>query len=92
MIYFQKEHNQTGYGKRTLLAPEGAFALNNKDTVIAGTNLFKGDDVISAGAGQVNVAPPDNKTGEQTNRLLSTLIRQNAKKPEISPMNLYEIS
>jgi len=82
----------TGYGKRTLLAPEGAFALNNKDTVIAGTNLFKGDDVISAGAGQVNVAPPDNKTGEQTNRLLSTLIRQNAKKPELSPVNMYEIS
>lgn len=28
-----------GYGKRTLLAPEGAFALNNRDTVVAGTNL-----------------------------------------------------
>jgi hypothetical protein len=28
-----------GYGKRTLLAPEGAIALNDKDTVIAGTNL-----------------------------------------------------
>jgi len=28
-----------GYGKRTLLAPEGAIRLNNKDTVIAGTNL-----------------------------------------------------
>ena len=28
-----------GYGKRTLLAPEGAIALNNDDTVLAGTNL-----------------------------------------------------
>ena len=28
-----------GYGKRTLMAPEGAIALNDKDTVIAGTNL-----------------------------------------------------
>lgn len=28
-----------GYGKRTLLAPEGAIALNNDDTVIAGTRL-----------------------------------------------------
>jgi len=28
-----------GYGKRILSAPEGTFALNNKDTVIAGTNL-----------------------------------------------------
>ena len=36
-----------GYGKRTLLAPEGAIALNDKDTVIAGTKLFKGNDVIN---------------------------------------------
>ena len=36
----------SGYGKRTLFGPEGAIQLNNKDTVIAGTNLF-GDDVKS---------------------------------------------
>jgi hypothetical protein len=30
---------KNGYGKRTLLAPEGAIALNDKDTVITGTNL-----------------------------------------------------
>jgi hypothetical protein len=35
-----------GYGKRTLMGPEGTIALNDKDTVIAGTNLF-GDDVKS---------------------------------------------
>jgi hypothetical protein len=35
-----------GYGKRTLMGPEGAIALNDKDTVIAGTNLF-GDNVKS---------------------------------------------
>lgn len=29
-----------GYGQRTLFGPEGAIALNNKDTVIAGTELF----------------------------------------------------
>ena len=29
-----------GYGSRTLMGPEGSIALNNKDTVIAGTNLF----------------------------------------------------
>lgn len=28
-----------GYGKRTLLSPEGAIALNDNDTVVAGTNL-----------------------------------------------------
>ena len=35
-----------GYGKRTLFGPEGAIQLNNKDTIIAGTDLFKkGNDV-----------------------------------------------
>lgn len=38
-----------GYGKRTLIGPEGAIALNDKDTIVAGTNLFdkKGDDIVS---------------------------------------------
>jgi hypothetical protein len=35
-----------GYGKRTLMGPEGAIQLNDKDTVIAGTNLF-GNDIAS---------------------------------------------
>jgi hypothetical protein len=40
------------------MGPEGAIALNNKDTVIAGTNLFpKGDDVISKPAGAVSMTP-----------------------------------
>ncbi len=30
----------SGYGSRTLMGPEGAIALNDKDTVIAGTSLF----------------------------------------------------
>ena len=30
----------SGYGNRTLMGPEGAIALNDKDTVIAGTKLF----------------------------------------------------
>ncbi len=32
--------SDSGYGKRTLFGPEGAIKLNDKDTVIAGTNLF----------------------------------------------------
>jgi hypothetical protein len=32
-----------GHGQRTLMGPEGAIGLNNKDTVIAGTNLFDSD-------------------------------------------------
>jgi len=47
----------TGYGKRTLMGPEGAIQLNNKDTVIAGTDLFKkGDDVMSGPKGAITVA------------------------------------
>jgi hypothetical protein len=34
--------SEGGYGKRTLLAPEGAIKLNDNDTVIAGTNLGGG--------------------------------------------------
>ena len=47
-----------GYGKRVLSTPEGTIALNNKDTVVAGTNLFKGDDVISAPAGAATLSDP----------------------------------
>ena len=39
----------TGYGKRTLMAPEGAIALNDKDTVIAGTDLGGGGGGRSTG-------------------------------------------
>jgi len=31
--------SEGGYGNRTLLTPKGSIALNDKDTVIAGTNL-----------------------------------------------------
>jgi len=44
-----------GYGARTLITPQGAVALNNNDTVIAGTNLSKGDDVISLPKGSLNL-------------------------------------
>jgi hypothetical protein len=33
---------QPGYGKRTILSPEGAIKLNDKDTIIAGTDLGGG--------------------------------------------------
>jgi len=72
-----------GYGSRTLFGPEGAIQLNNKDTVIAGTDLFKkGDDVMSAPKGAITVAnstapkkeTPTNPNSE-TNTLLSQLIK-----------------
>ena len=37
-----------GYGKRTLTGPEGAIKLNDKDTVIAGTNLGGGGESVKS--------------------------------------------
>jgi len=45
----------SGYGSRTLMGPEGAIALNDKDTVIAGTSLFDSD-----GGGEKMESPPNN--------------------------------
>jgi hypothetical protein len=45
---------QPGYGKRVLLSPEGSIAFNDKDTIVAGTNLKQGNDVISGPAGTIN--------------------------------------
>ena len=76
-----------GYGDRTLFGPEGAIALNNKDTIIAGTNLFpRGNDVVSTPAGTMSV-----NSNAKTDMLLETLVRQNARKPQISPVGLYEV-
>ena len=79
-----------GYGKRTLMGPEGAIALNNKDTVIAGTNLFpKGDDVMSAGAGEIQMpAPADNSRMEG---LLESMVRDQRARPVISNPGVIQI-
>jgi len=57
-----------------LAGPEGVISLNNKDTVIAGTNLFKkGDDVVSKPAGTVQVGSSNQKKS-RTEELLQELI------------------
>ena len=49
---------QDGYGKRTILSPEGAIRLNDKDTIVAGTNLFpKANDLLSPPSGEMTRAP-----------------------------------
>jgi hypothetical protein len=67
----------TGYGDTIIKSGKDTIALNNEDSVavVAGTNLGGGS----------------NKTGERTNQLLESLIMQNSKKPEISPVGLYEV-
>ena len=76
-----------GYGKRTLFGPEGAIQLNNKDTIIAGTDLFKkGDDVMSAPKGALTVAnstspkpQPVQDSSAGTNARLDALISATTK-------------
>jgi len=77
----------SGYGKRTLFGPEGAIQLNNKDTVIAGTDLFKkGDDVMSAPKGAISVSnktspkkepPAFNDMGDKFDRLIAAVNKRN---------------
>jgi hypothetical protein len=50
-----KDDMISGYGERTLMTPQGSYALNNSDTVIAGTNLFRGNDVYSGPKGAINL-------------------------------------
>jgi len=53
-----------GYGSRVLYGPEGAISFNNKDTIVAGTDLFKADDMISAPKGAVQVSSGNNSSRE----------------------------
>lgn len=39
----------SGYGKRVMFGPEGAIQFNNKDTIVAGTDLFADDAVMEPG-------------------------------------------
>jgi hypothetical protein len=82
--------NTPGYGKRTLFGPEGAISLNNKDTVIAGTNLFKGDDVVSSPAGSIQM--PDNSEAKRTNALLEALIKKPAPKVQMDSIEVGTVA
>lgn len=73
-----KPTGQGGYGQRTLLMPEGAIALNNKDTIVAGTNL--------AGT------ETPNRSNEETNQLLKQLISETRKKQNIYLGHAYRLN
>ncbi len=49
-----------GYGSRTLVTPKGAFALNNADDIIAGTNLFPKGSLQAGGSNSDLVRKVDN--------------------------------
>lgn len=54
-----------GYGKRTLTGPEGSIQLNDKDTVIAGTDLFQPAQPINGGS--INPGISNNSQTETSN-------------------------
>jgi hypothetical protein len=78
--------SSSGYGKRTLFGPEGAIQLNDKDTVIAGTDLFsKGDDVMSPSLNELSKpqeikSPTNNITNNYTQN-------QNQEKEKLTVAN-----
>ena len=51
-----------GFGDRMLLGPEGAFALNNRDTVLAGTDLMGGGGNNNANQQTMGVLESINST------------------------------
>jgi len=73
----KKANDMVGYGARTLITPTGNVALNNNDTIIAGTNLFKGDDVISTGKGGINLSPDMSPVVNALNDLKTVFVQKN---------------
>jgi len=72
----------SGYGKRTLFGPEGAISLNNKDTVIAGTDLFQtGKETLTA----------NNDTSKVNKRVLTVDSSPSKNKPDNSDLMLFEL-
>lgn len=67
----------SGYGKRTLFGPEGAIALNDRDTIVAGTNLKMGDDVVS---------PPQINTTENITNNTATSTTINTPPIDLGPL------
>lgn len=65
----------SGFGSRTLLGPEGAIALNNKDTVIAGTKLFPNQQTQQSPAQTIDTSRMEN--------LLAAVLSKPAPQPVI---------
>ena len=81
----------SGYGDRVLYGPEGAIAFNNKDTVVAGTDLFnKGDDVMSAPKDTLKVSnktSPPPKPPDTNTQLLDEMKKQNYLREQSNRQN-----
>ena len=79
----------SGYGSRTLFGPEGAIALNNKDTVLAGTDLFGGNKQSSQ---PQTIIQQDNSESKKTNSLLEALINKPAPKVQMDSIEVGTVA
>jgi hypothetical protein len=75
----------SGYGDRTLITPNGSYALNNNDTVIAGTNLFRGNDVYSGPKDSINLTQPEFDYGKLAQAMSSIRLTAVSKPSEFAP-------
>lgn len=83
-----------GYGNRTLLGPEGAIQLNDKDTIIAGTKLFENKQSnnqptpIMVSNSSSNNSSSSVSTDTQITERLDRLIRATEKSNSISTLKI----
>lgn len=56
-IIYADDTVKPGYGKNTLLSPEGTIAFNDKDTIVAGTNLGQKTTTNAPSAPAVDFGP-----------------------------------
>jgi hypothetical protein len=81
----------SGYGDRVMYGPEGAISFNNKDTIVAGTDLFKkGDDVMSAPKDTFKVSnktSPPPKPPDTNTQLLDEMKKQNYLREQSNRQN-----
>jgi hypothetical protein len=68
---FSPGTSSSGYGSRTLMGPEGAIKLNNKDSVIAGTDLFTKPKQSEQAPLQQTVSPIATSNNNMINALIS---------------------
>jgi hypothetical protein len=68
-----------GYGKRTLLSPEGAIQFNDKDTIVAGTNLGGGETESVKSSPSIDLTPMISAINEVT----SAVNQLNSKKWDV---------
>ena len=78
----------SGYGSRMLTGPEGAIALNNRDTVIAGTDLFGN----SSNNQSQTIVQQDNSESKKTNALLEALINKPAPKVQMDSIEVGTVA